>query len=139
MQRLIRQGAGKTLSGAIIVAAAIMIAWFGAARAESGARGLELLMFDQDGCEWCEQWDAEIGGVYEKTEFAARAPLRRANIHDGAPEDVVLDRRASFTPTFVLLLNGVESGRIEGYPGDEYFWFLLEELIEAANAQKASL
>jgi hypothetical protein len=35
-----------------------------------------------------------------------------------------------YTPTFVLADNGREVGRIEGYPGDAFFWGLLESLLE---------
>jgi hypothetical protein len=38
--------------------------------------------------------------------------------------------RIIYTPTFVLAENGEELGRIEGYPGDAFFWGLLERLLE---------
>ena len=31
-------------------------------------------------------------------------------------------RPIRYTPTFVLAEDGKEVGRIEGYPGDEFFW-----------------
>jgi hypothetical protein len=34
-----------------------------------------------------------------------------------------------FTPTFVIIDAGKELGRIEGYAGDEFFWFLLNRLL----------
>jgi len=95
---------------------------------------LRLLMFDQAGCIYCARWEAEIGPIYPKTEEARVAPLTRIDIHDTLPEGVSLDRPAMLTPTFVLLDDGRETGRIEGYPGDEFFWFLLDELIEGAGA-----
>jgi hypothetical protein len=53
-----------------------------------------------------------------------RAPL---------PEGVTLSAPAVFTPTFVLLADGVEAGRIEGYPGEDFFWPLLSGLIDGAR------
>jgi hypothetical protein len=35
-----------------------------------------------------------------------------------------------FTPTFVLINNGQEQARIEGYPGEDFFWPLLTRLLE---------
>lgn len=35
-----------------------------------------------------------------------------------------------YTPTFVLIENGEELGRIEGYPGDAFFWGLLDRLLQ---------
>jgi len=43
-------------------------------------------------------------------------------------------RGVMYTPTFVLLNNGREIGRITGYPGEDHFWGLLEELIVKMEA-----
>lgn len=99
----------------------------------AAAGELRLLMFEQEGCIYCARWDREIGGAYPNTEQAARAPLTRFNVRDKLPDDISLARRAHITPTFVLLSDGVEVGRIEGHPGGDFFWFLLDELIEKAD------
>ncbi len=90
----------------------------------------ELIMVEQHGCHWCEQWNAEIAPAYPNTEEGARAPLRRALISD-LPEDVEFTSHPVFTPTFVLVHEGQELGRMEGYAGDEFFWFLLGQLLDA--------
>jgi hypothetical protein len=36
----------------------------------------------------------------------------------------------NFTPTFVLLVDGVERNRIEGYPGEDFFWGLLGRMLD---------
>ena len=95
---------------------------------------LSLLMFDQPGCIYCERWEAEIGISYHKTEEGQAAPLTRVDLRDPLPDGVSIERRATFTPTFVLLDDGAEVGRIEGYPGDEFFWPLLARLIEQADS-----
>lgn len=94
---------------------------------------MELLMFEQAGCVYCARWDKEIAPAYPKTVEGQAAPLRRLNLHGAVPADVQLDRPVSFTPTFVLLVDGRETGRIEGYPGDEFFWGLLSELTRKAS------
>lgn len=93
-------------------------------------RAAELVMVEQRGCAWCERWDAEIGPIYPKTEEGARAPLRRVQIR-ALPDDIAFASRPVFTPTFVLVADGRELGRIEGYAGDEFFWFILGELLDA--------
>ncbi|MGL4199467.1 MAG: hypothetical protein ACRCSX_17075 [Allorhizobium sp.] len=90
-------------------------------------------MFEQAGCVYCARWDREIAPAYPKTIEGKAAPLRRLNLHDVLPADVQLDRPVGFTPTFVLLVDGREVGRIEGYPGDEFFWGLLSELTRKAS------
>ena len=114
------------------IAAAIGVSLTGAfakpARAE-----LSLLMIEQKGCVYCARWDREIAPIYEKTDEGRTAPLRRTDLHDPLPDDVTVERRATFTPTFVLLDDGAEVGRIEGYPGEDFFWPLLAALIESAE------
>ena len=90
----------------------------------------ELIMFEQKGCVWCAKFNAEIAPAYGKTDEGKIAPLRRVDIDETIPEDlanITIDR---FTPSFVLIDNGEEIGRIRGYPGDEFFWFLVGDLID---------
>lgn len=97
---------------------------------------LRLAMFEQAGCHWCARWHEEVGPIYPKTPEAARAPLMVLQIHDDLPEDISLTRPARFTPTFVLLQDGAEVGRIEGYPGQDFFWALLDELLARADTPR---
>ena len=95
-----------------------------------------LLMLEEKWCEWCQLWDREVGVVYHKTTEGKAAPLMRHDIRETLPDGVTLARRANYTPTFVLLQDGVEFGRIEGYPGEDFFYGLLQKLLETA-AQKS--
>ncbi len=95
----------------------------------TAAAETRLLMLDQPACEWCARWDAEVGAVYARTTEGRQAPLVRADIHGPLPEGVVLARGARFTPTFVLLENGTEIDRIEGYPGEDFFYGLLQRML----------
>ena len=90
----------------------------------------ELVMFEQAGCYWCGRFNADIAPAYEKTPEGRKAPLRRVDIHEPMPEDLAGIAVERFTPTFVLVEDGKEIGRMRGYPGDEFFWFLLNEMLE---------
>ena len=96
-----------------------------AAAAVRPAAAAELIMFEQQGCEWCEAWHKEIGPIYPKTLESHAAPLRRVSLEESMPADLVHVRGVHYTPTFVLMENGNEVGRILGYPGEEFFWSLL--------------
>ncbi len=87
-------------------------------------------MLEQVGCVWCERWDEEIGDIYPKTEESKVAPLRRVDIDEPWPDDLNFVNREAFTPTFVLIDDGREIGRMRGYAGDEFFWVLLAEMLE---------
>lgn len=88
-----------------------------------------LVMAEEPGCMWCARWNSEIGPIYPKTSEGQAAPLRRINILDPIPDDIMLSRRVNFTPTFVLLVDGVEQSRIEGYPEEDFFWGLLGQML----------
>ncbi|WP_425603323.1 thioredoxin family protein [Ruixingdingia sedimenti] len=90
-------------------------------------------MFEQPGCIYCARWNAEIAPEYPLTDEGRAAPLRRLQLRAPLPEGLTLDRPATFTPTFVLVADGAETGRIEGYPGEDFFWPLLSALIREAE------
>jgi len=92
-----------------------------------------LLMAEEDGCFWCERWHEEIAEIYPKTPEGQAAPLQRFDLHGDHPEGVTFTSRVRFTPTFILVDNGVELGRIEGYPGEDFFWGLLGMMLERAD------
>ncbi|WP_417523307.1 hypothetical protein [Marinovum sp.] len=99
---------------------------------------MTLVMVEEPGCAWCAKWNKEIGPIYPKTDEGALAPLHRIDIRERPPEGMSFARGLHFTPTFVLLVDGVESGRIEGYPGEDFFWGLLGRMIETAKPQGAT-
>ncbi|WNV10770.1 thioredoxin fold domain-containing protein [Tardiphaga sp. 709] len=85
----------------------------------------ELLMFERDGCVWCARWNREIAPVYDKTDEARLLPLRRIDMDRDKSPGVALASPVRFTPTFLIVDNGHEIGRITGYMNDESFWSLL--------------
>ena len=88
-----------------------------------------LLMAEEDGCLWCERWNEEIADIYPKTDEGQKAPLQRYDLHGGKLADVTFATRVHYTPTFILVSDGKKVDRIEGYPGEDFFWGLLSELI----------
>ncbi|MCY1707223.1 hypothetical protein [Pannonibacter sp. SL95] len=100
---------------------------------EATAGQLRLLMFEQAGCVYCLRWHEEIGPKYPLTDEGKAAPLERLHLRGELPQNVTIVSRPAFTPTFILLREGHEVGRIEGYPGEDFFWPMLAELIEKAN------
>src|SRR5215470_7878438 len=101
------------------------------------APAAELVMFRRAGCTWCQAWDRDIGPIYPRTDVGRAAPLRFADLdHDPAARTLAPPVR--FTPTFVLVEAGREIGRIEGYPGEDFFWGLLERLVQRLPARPAT-
>ena len=101
----------------------------------TAAHSAELVMFEASYCEWCAAWHEEIGPIYPKTAEARVAPLRQVDIDDPRPDDLSHIDGIVYTPTFVLIENGNEIGRINGYPGEDHFWGLLGVLLERIEAR----
>ena len=95
----------------------------------------QLVMFEEAGCMWCARWNDEVADIYPLSAEGVVAPLVRLQIDDPVPADLTLQRRVTFTPTFVLAVDGVETGRIEGYPGEDFFWGLLVVLFDRAGIE----
>jgi thioredoxin-related protein len=93
------------------------------------AAAAELVMVEEQGCIYCARWDAEIAPAYPLTPEGRAAPLRRIDIH-ALPDDLTFDSAPRITPTFVLIDDGQEVARLEGYPGDEFFWPLLGQMLD---------
>ncbi len=92
-----------------------------------------LIMAEEEGCVWCARWNEEIGPIYPKTPEGRAAPLLRLDPHETLPAELQFTRSLHFTPTFVLMVDGVEASRIEGYPGEDFFWGLLGQMLVAAD------
>jgi len=88
----------------------------------------ELVMFEQGGCVWCARWNRAVAPVYDKTAEAKTLPLRRVDIDRQSSAGITLTAPVIYTPTFVVVDNGREIGRITGYINDEAFWGLLDAL-----------
>ncbi|MBQ0804278.1 MULTISPECIES: hypothetical protein [unclassified Sulfitobacter] len=92
-----------------------------------------LIMAEEKGCMWCARWNDEIAPIYPKTEAGKTAPLRRIDIKADTPSDLTFARSLRFTPTFILVVDGQEISRIEGYPGEDFFWGVLEKIMYDNN------
>ena len=85
-------------------------------------------MVREDNCPWCMVWDDEIAPIYSKTPEGKFAPLVYVQLSQSI-EDIRILESVIYTPTFILVKNGAEIARLEGYPGEDFFWTLLEEML----------
>ena len=96
-----------------------------------------LIMVEETGCMWCTSWNEKIGPIYPKTPEGRTAPLRRIDIHATQTDDLNFTSSLNFTPTFILMVDGLEVSRLEGYPGEDFFWGLLAEMISNSKVSWA--
>jgi hypothetical protein len=120
---------------------AVILSFLAGSMALSGyarAATVELLMFERDGCPYCAQFNREIAPGYDKSPEGQIAPLRRIDWKATLPAGVSIDKPISATPTFVLVKDGKEAGRITGYPGADFFYWLLSGVFEHAQLPSAT-
>ncbi len=97
-------------------------------------------MFEADYCTWCQIWEEEIGGIYHLTSESCQAPLKIIDFTTGdMPENFSIVEPVIYTPTFVLINNQQEVGRITGYPGADFFWVELNDIIKRGLPEQARL
>lgn len=101
-----------------------------AAEVSRPASGVHLIMFEDPGCPYCARWEQEVGIAYAASAEGRFAPLVRR--HRGHP-DVSRFKDIIYSPTFIIARDGVEIGRIVGYPGPDFFWGLLGKLLARAG------
>ncbi|HEV2510960.1 hypothetical protein [Bosea sp. (in: a-proteobacteria)] len=86
-------------------------------------------MYTRNGCPFCVRFEREVAPVYAKTPEGRAAPLRRIDLPAGGVRGEGLREPVIATPTFVLVEDGQEVGRITGYLNDDMFWGLLGRLV----------
>lgn len=95
-------------------------------------------MIEQVGCYVCAAFNRDVAPAYEASPEGARAPLIRADLRGPLPQGVTLVSRPFVTPTFILLgPDGVERARLIGFPGEDFFWPYINELLDDAEAALA--
>ena len=86
-----------------------------------------LIMVTSDHCSYCQAWELDVGAVYDKSPYAPTLPLTRVDIGSKKLEDVTFQKPVVGTPTFLIIHNGQEIDRQNGYIGAEMFWWWLSE------------
>ncbi len=119
MERIFNRGRATLIAGISLLS----VAFASSAQAETF-----LAMAEERGCMWCARWNEDVSTEYPKTAEGRAAPLRRFDI-SAPPSDIIFNSPVRFTPTFILVRDGQELSRLEGYPGEDFFWGLLQRML----------
>lgn len=113
-----------------LMALSVLLAMAGGAAAQE----LRLLMIEQAGCYYCRVFNRDIAPVYETSKEGQLAPLVHAQLRGPLPEGITLASTPFVTPTFILIgPDGVEIERLTGFPGEDFFWPYIGDMISAAQ------
>jgi hypothetical protein len=91
---------------------------------------IALIMVEEPGCPYCARWHREVGTAYANTREGRFAPLVRLMRGDSR---IAAIKGLNYSPTFLVMRGTEEIGRITGYPGADFFWPLLDEVLAKAG------
>jgi hypothetical protein len=89
-----------------------------------------LIMVDKENCVWCKKWEEAVGPAYAASPEGNIAPMMRIRL---GHKDLAGIKGLAFAPTFVLIANGKEIGKIVGYSGPDQFWGDIDTLFRHAG------
>ena len=101
-----------------------------AASLQTAAADSRLIMVTSDHCPSCQAWELDVGKVYDKSPYATTLPLTRVKIGNKMPGGVTFQKPVVGTPTFLIIHEGQEIGRQNGYIDAEMFWWWLSEYTD---------
>ncbi|MBW7056768.1 SoxS protein [Paracoccus bogoriensis] len=106
----------------------ILAAWPALARVEARG-GLELLAVTSGDCPASTAWLAETAPGLARPS-AGMPSLLLVDLDGPYPDGLLLDALPRMTPTFILLRQGAELGRFDGYQGKDHFHATLKALLK---------
>ncbi len=133
---------------AIVLTAALLAAPFqvssagstaAAAGRDSGAPSTtlasvyELVVFEADGCVYCENFRSDVLPLYRESTLGREIPIRFVNVSRSDETRMGLTYAITIAPTVVLMSQGREVDRIIGYTGPFNFLKLVNFMLGRAD------
>ena len=113
----------------LILGAGLMLAGWPALASDAARDGLRLMAVTSGDCPASAAWLAETATDLA-THGAEPMPLLVVDLDGPYPDGLLLDGRPRVTPTFILLRQGAELTRFEGYHGKDHFHAILKALLK---------
>lgn len=93
---------------------------------------LQLLVMEADGCIYCGIFRRDVLPSYEASERGKEMPVRFVDINDIPKTGIELQSQIDILPTFVIIKDNREIGRIPGYMGPEDFFHSINYLLSSS-------
>ena len=130
-----RANAQPLLSRLLSLVAIVLIAHTPAAAAPRPATepvpklNAELLVFEVEGCGYCNLFRRDVPPPYSRSPRARDVPMRFIDANRADVSRLNLAEPLKVVPTIVLMVNGREAQRITGYMGPEPFFHMISRLM----------
>lgn len=92
----------------------------------------ELVVMEADGCIYCRLFRRDVLPAFEASEQGRQMTVRFLDINNLESSKLELQSAVDIVPTFVVVRQGKEIGRIPGYVGPENFFHSIDYLLAAA-------
>lgn len=89
---------------------------------------MELVVLEVDGCIYCNVFRQRHLANYKASRQGKKIPIRFVNINDPAVGNLGLSQPVGIVPTFVVLQNNQEIGRIPGLVGHHDFYRAIDHI-----------
>jgi thioredoxin-related protein len=100
----------------------------------TNSSGLEIVVMEAPGCIYCDVFRRDILPSYQASEHGRLVPVRFVDINDDAAANALaLDTPINIVPTFLVIKNNKEVGRIPGYTGPEDFFHSINFLLSGPH------
>ena len=91
---------------------------------------MELVVLEVDGCIYCNVFRKRHLANYKASRQGKKIPIRFVNINDPAIGHLGLTQPVGIVPTFVVLQNNEEIGRIPGLVGHREFYAAIDHITK---------
>lgn len=89
----------------------------------------ELVVFEADGCVYCDVFRTDVLPLYKSSQIGREAPIRFVNVSRSDETKMGLNSAITIAPTVVLMHQGQEVDRIIGYTGPFNFMKLVAYMM----------
>ena len=96
------------------------------------AGAFQLVVMEADGCTYCGIFRRDVLPSYEASERAKDMPVRFIDVNDVEKARLDLQAPVNIVPTFIVMKDNKEVGRIPGYLGPENFYPTIKYLMSTA-------
>jgi thioredoxin-related protein len=93
---------------------------------------LQLVVMEAEGCIYCTVFRRDVLPSYEESERGKDMPVRFVDVNDVEKTGIELVQPIDILPTFVVVKDNREVGRIPGYVGPEDFFHSINYLLSSS-------
>lgn len=93
---------------------------------------LQLVVMEAEGCIYCSIFRRDVLPSYEISERGKDMPVRFVDVNDVLKTGIELQSPIDILPTFVIVKDNHEIGRVPGYMGPEDFFHAINYLLSSS-------